>query len=167
MQAYSLFRLQNFDEALAAVQQHADERAVARLTLQAQLHYRMGSSAEAIRIYHQLFKEHKVRFTAGLDMFTCILYRSNYLSVHPISLTDNRGSLLENLHGNMACCVSPCLTHMQTPFLPEHEADSWLQGNCMNLQNSMMAAYMSSRCMRCRHLWSPWIFSSQSILRVA
>lgn len=60
MQGYSLFRLQRFEEALAAVQQQPDDRTVARLNLQAQLHYRMGSSAEAIGIYHQLFKDHKV-----------------------------------------------------------------------------------------------------------
>ncbi len=55
------------------MQQHANERAVARLTLQAQLHYRMGSSADAIRIYHQLFKDHKVRLTTGLGMLTIYL----------------------------------------------------------------------------------------------
>ena len=60
LQAYSLFRLQKFEEALAAVQQNPEDRAVARLNLQAQLHYRMGGSSEAIRIYHQLFKDHKV-----------------------------------------------------------------------------------------------------------
>ena len=64
LQAYSLFRLQRFEEALAAVQQHPEDRAVARLNLQAQLHYRMGSSAEAIRLYHQLFKDHKVAVLA-------------------------------------------------------------------------------------------------------
>ena len=59
-QGYSLFRLQKFEEALATVQQQPDDRSIARLNLQAQLHYRMGSTAEAISIYHQLFKDHKV-----------------------------------------------------------------------------------------------------------
>ncbi|CAL5219381.1 g1203 [Coccomyxa viridis] len=68
--AYSLFRLQKFEEALAAVQQNPEDRAVARLNLQAQLHYRMGGSAEAIRIYHQLFKDHKV---SSLDLRTNVL----------------------------------------------------------------------------------------------
>jgi len=71
LQAYSLFRLQKFEEALKAVQQQPEDRSVARLNLQAQLHYRMGSSAEAIRIYHQLFKDYKVPCcqTTSLSLF--------------------------------------------------------------------------------------------------
>ena len=60
-QAYCLYRLSNFSEALAVLQGgNAAGKPVARAQLEAQLHYRMGRNSDAIRVYHQLFKEHKV-----------------------------------------------------------------------------------------------------------
>jgi hypothetical protein len=60
-QAYSLFRLGNFVEALSALEKSSDDRPVPKLHLEAQQYYRMGRNGDAIRIYHQLFKEHKVQ----------------------------------------------------------------------------------------------------------
>lgn len=60
LQAYSLFRLGNFTDALTALQAGSTEQIVAKLQLDAQLYYRMGRNGDAIRIYHQLFKDHKV-----------------------------------------------------------------------------------------------------------
>lgn len=62
LQAYCLYRLSNFLEALAVLQGgDATSKPVARAQLEAQLHYRMGHNSDAIRVYHQLFKEHKVQ----------------------------------------------------------------------------------------------------------
>ena len=95
LQAYSLFRLQKFEEALAAVQQNAEDRAVARLNLQAQLHYRMGGSAEAIRIYHQLFKDHKVSHQRSMSLWS-----------HPSRVLDKQapGHHMQHTTPHVDCC---------------------------------------------------------------
>ena len=77
MQAYCHFRLGAFPEALAALQGCGEDRAVARMQLEAQLYYRMGRAGDAIRTYHQLFKEHKARRAlascnpSASDLFCC------------------------------------------------------------------------------------------------
>ncbi|KAK9908732.1 hypothetical protein WJX75_002041 [Coccomyxa subellipsoidea] len=68
--AYSLFRLGNFTDALAALQAGSTSQQVAKLQLEAQLYYRMGRNGDAIRIYHQLFKDHKI---SSLELRTNVL----------------------------------------------------------------------------------------------
>ncbi|CAL8460581.1 g110 [Coccomyxa elongata] len=68
--AYSLFRLGSFTDALAALQSGGSDQLVAQLQLEAQLYYRMGRNSDAIRIYHQLFKDHKV---SSLELRTNVL----------------------------------------------------------------------------------------------
>ncbi len=55
-QAYCLYRLGRLQEALAALQQvpPGGDQAVARLQLEAQLHYRLGAPKEAIQQYSQV-----------------------------------------------------------------------------------------------------------------
>ena len=65
-QAYCLYRSARFAEALGALTAVPEERAVARLQLQAQLCYRMGRYADAIAAYSELFQKHKVRGYVGL-----------------------------------------------------------------------------------------------------
>mmetsp|Transcript_5293 Transcript_5293/g.15184 ORF Transcript_5293/g.15184 Transcript_5293/m.15184 type:complete len:701 (-) Transcript_5293:233-2335(-) len=59
-QAYCYYRLGQLERALQAVQGVDGARRQARLQLEAQLHYKLGDYAAAIRIYGELFKEHKV-----------------------------------------------------------------------------------------------------------
>jgi len=65
-QAYCLYRSARFAKALGALAAVPEERAVARLQLQAQLCYRMGRYADAIAAYSELFQKHKVRGYVGL-----------------------------------------------------------------------------------------------------
>lgn len=70
IQAYCHFRLGQFPEALSALQNAGDARPIPKLHLEAQLYYRMGRHGDAIRIYHELFKEHKVS-TAVTSLQRC------------------------------------------------------------------------------------------------
>lgn len=65
LQAYCLYRSARFAEALAALEAVPEDRAVARLQLEAQLFYRMGRNAEAISAYSELFQKHKVCWAAA------------------------------------------------------------------------------------------------------
>ena len=75
-QAYSLFRLGNFTDALAALQAGSTSQQVAKLQLEAQLYYRMGRNGDAIRIYHQLFKDHKVSASHAIHAHAGIMSMS-------------------------------------------------------------------------------------------
>jgi signal recognition particle subunit SRP72 len=56
--AYCTYRLGRLQEALAALASVGDERAAARLQLEAQVQYRLGNFKECIEVYDRLFKGH-------------------------------------------------------------------------------------------------------------
>ncbi|GAB4817516.1 hypothetical protein N2152v2_004562, partial [Parachlorella kessleri] len=74
--AYCLYRLGRLQEALSALQQDSStsgsstDQAVARLQLEAQLHYRLGAPKEAIRQYNQLFQQYGV---SGMEVRTNVV----------------------------------------------------------------------------------------------
>lgn len=57
--AYCLYRLSRFQEALEALEAVREDRAAARLHLQAQLSHRLGHSKDSIAVYRELFSKHK------------------------------------------------------------------------------------------------------------
>ncbi|KAK9797740.1 hypothetical protein WJX73_003973 [Symbiochloris irregularis] len=59
-EAYCLYRSGEFRKALSACEATGEDKAVAKLHLQAQLHYRLGQYSEAIQMYKQLSQRHKV-----------------------------------------------------------------------------------------------------------
>jgi signal recognition particle subunit SRP72 len=56
--AYCTYRLGRLQEALSALSSVGDDRAAARLQLEAQVQYRLGNYKECIELYDRLFKEH-------------------------------------------------------------------------------------------------------------
>lgn len=69
--AYCLYRLGRLQDALSVLSQvSASSQQVARLQLQAQLHYRMGSPKEAIKQYSQLFQQYGAD---GMEVRTNVL----------------------------------------------------------------------------------------------
>jgi signal recognition particle subunit SRP72 len=56
--AYCTYRLGRLQEALTALSSVSEDRAAARLQLEAQVLYRLGNYKECIEVYDRLFKEH-------------------------------------------------------------------------------------------------------------
>lgn len=56
--AYCLYRRSKLPEALAALKEVPADKEVARLQLEAQIHYRLGDNKEAIALYSELFRSH-------------------------------------------------------------------------------------------------------------
>ena len=83
----------------------SEDRAVAKLHLQAQLHYRLGETSEAIQLYKQLLQQHKVGrrrlgfLTAALSILTLCLFcckgndarcsTATCMQVHSLELSTN------------------------------------------------------------------------------
>jgi signal recognition particle subunit SRP72 len=70
--AYCTYRLGRLQEALTTLSSVGDDRAAARLQLEAQVHYRLGNYKECIELYDRLFKEHDT-IEASAEVQTNIL----------------------------------------------------------------------------------------------